>query len=402
MSATSITLIVTCAFGLEAVVKRELEALGITDYATADGWIEFAATFDDIPRLNISLRVSDRVLLKIAKFPAADFDQLFDGTSAVLWEEWIPKDAMITVTGKCVRSTLMSVRACQSIAKRAIVNRLQEKFYGRLPEKRSQLRPLGSDRDRGDTALPETGPEFIVEIAITNNVATLTLDATGRGLHKRGYRLDKGEAPIRETMAAALVLLSFWDKDRILIDPMCGAGTILIEAAMIGRNIAPGLNRSFAAEAWAQIDKKAWDDARKAARAAILPEGNLLIFGSDIDPQRIKDAKANALRAGVSKDITFEQKDIKDLWIDKQYGVMISNPPYGIHIGSLKELTGVYIALNKMLKNKTGWSLYFLTPDQRFPDFFKRAKPDKVRKLFNATIETNYYQYFGERPPKKV
>jgi putative N6-adenine-specific DNA methylase len=385
MSATSITLIVTCAFGLEAVVKRELEALGITEYATADGRIEFAATFDDIPRLNISLRASDRVLLKIAKFPAADFDQLFDGTSAVLWEEWIPKDAMITVTGKCVRSTLMSVRACQSIVKRAIVNRLQEKFY----------------RDRGDTDLPETGPEFIVEIAITNNVATLTLDATGQGLHKRGYRMDKGEAPIRETMAAALVLLSFWDKDRILIDPMCGAGTILIEAAMIGRNIAPGLNRSFAAEAWAQIDKKAWDDARNAARAAILPEGNLLIFGSDIDPQRIKDAKANSLRAGVSKDITFEQKDIKDLWIDKQYGVMISNPPYGMHIGSPKELTGVYIALNKMLKNKTGWSLYFLTPDQRFPEFFKRARPDKVRKLFNATIETNYYQYFGERPPKK-
>ncbi|MEI6437269.1 MAG: class I SAM-dependent RNA methyltransferase [Candidatus Omnitrophota bacterium] len=385
MSATNITLIVTCAFGLEAVVKRELEALGITDYATADGRIEFAATFDDIPRLNISLRTSDRVLLKIAKFPAADFDQLFDGASAVLWEEWIPKDAMITVTGKCVRSTLMSVRACQSIVKRAIVNRLQEKFY----------------QDRGDTAIPETGPEFIVEIAITNNVATLTLDATGQGLHKRGYRMDKGEAPIRETMAAALVLLSFWDKDRILIDPMCGAGTILIEAAMIGRNIAPGLNRSFAAEAWAQIDKKAWDDARQAARAAILPEGDLLIFGSDIDPQRIKDSKANALRAGVSKDITFEQKDIKDLWIDKQYGVMIANPPYGMHIGSPKELTGIYIALNKMLKNKTGWSLYFLTPDQRFPDYFKRAKPDKVRKLFNATIETNYYQYFGERPPKK-
>ena len=377
---SKVTLIVTSTFGLEAVVKRELEALGFKDYVTADGRIEFDTSFDDIPRLNISLRTADRVLLKIAKFPAADFDQLFYGASAVPWEEWIPKDAMITVTGKCVRSVLMSVRACQSIVKKALVERLKAR--------------LATDD------LPETGPEFIVEIAITKDVATLTLDASGAGLHKRGYRLDKGEAPIRETMAAALVLLSFWDRDRILTDPMCGAGTILIEAAMIGRNIAPGLNRSFAAEAWPQIDKKAWEDARKAARAAILPEGELSIYGSDIDPERIKDAKANAQRAGVVKDIVFVQKDIKDLMLDRQYGIIISNPPYGIHMGSLKELTEIYLTINKMLKNKTGWSLYFLTPDQRFPDFFKRGKPDKVRKLFNANIEVNYYQYFGERPPR--
>ncbi len=372
------SLIVTSTFGLEAVVKRELEALGFGDFATADGRIEFAATLQDIPRLNISLRAADRVLLKLAEFPAKDFGELFDRTKEVPWEKWIPREAKITVTGKCVRSLLASVRSSQSIVKKAIVDRLQKEL-------------------RTDD-LPEIGAEYTIQIAITKDVAVLTLDSSGPGLHKRGYRLETGEAPLRENLAAALVLLSFWNRERILIDPMCGSGTILIEAAMIARCIAPGLNRSFASESWSAIPKEVWDNARLQARKMILPEGNLQIFGHDIDPERIKDAQTNAQRAGVGKDIVFSQKDIKDLWIDREFGIIISNPPYGVKIGSLKELTSIYVNLHKMLKNKTGWSLYILTGDQRFPDFFKRATPDKVRKLFNGNIEVNYYQYFGRKP----
>ncbi len=212
--------------------------------------------------------------------------------------------------------------------------------------------------------------------------------------------MQHGDVPLRENLAAALVLLSFWKKGRVLVDPMCGSGTILIEAAMIARCIAPGLRREFASEKWPAIAKKDWDDARQAARDAILPEGELQIFGYDIDPERIKDSQANAAKAGVGRDIVFEQKDIKDLWVSQPNGIVICNPPYGIKLGSLKELTPIYVTMHHMFKNKLGWSLYILTGDDRFPDFFKRARPDKVRKLFNGTIEVNYYQYFGEKAPK--
>jgi putative N6-adenine-specific DNA methylase len=375
-----IDLIATSTFGLEAVVKRELEGLGIKDFTGADGKVEFAATLEDIPRLNLWLRAADRVLLKLGEFPATDFGQLFDKTRVLPWEEWITPDAKITVLAKCVRSQLMSPRSCQSIVKKAVIERLKEKFK--------------------TDVLPETGPEFTVQAALLKDVAQLTLDTTGPGLHKRGYRSDTGEAPLRENLAAALVLLSFWDRERLLIDPMCGSGTILIEAALIGRNIAPGIKRSFASEAWPAIDGKFWEKAREAARAAVIPSGDLKIFGYDIDPARIKDCQVNAKNAGVTEDIAFAVKDVKELWIDKPNGIVISNPPYGVHMGSLKELTPVYVSLNKTFRKKQGWSLYILTADWRFPDFFKRAHPDKVRKLFNGTIEVNYYQYYGDRPGK--
>ncbi|NLE65119.1 MAG: class I SAM-dependent RNA methyltransferase [Elusimicrobia bacterium] len=371
-------LIVTCAFGLEAVVKRELQALGFSGFSGADGRIEFPASVNDIPRINLWLRAADRVLLKLAEFPAADFDQLFDNTNRIPWENWIPREARITVLAKCVRSQLASERSCQSITKKAVVNRLLDHLRVR--------------------DLPETGEEYTIQASIIKDVAQITLDTTGPGLHKRGYRKDTGEAPLRENLAAALVLLSFYRPERLLLDPMCGSGTILIEAAMLARNIAPGLKRSFASESWAKVPAEAWEEARASARQAIIKEGELSIQGSDIDPARIEDAKANARRAGVGEDITFEVKDLKDLWIDKPSGIVISNPPYGIHVGSLKELTPLYVLLHKMFKNKDGWSLYILTADQRFPDFFKRARPDKVRKLFNGPIEAHYYQYYGKPP----
>jgi putative N6-adenine-specific DNA methylase len=373
-----ITLIAIFSFGLEAIVKRELQALGFENLTVANGKVEFEAQMSDIPKANLWLRSADRVLLKIGEFKAVTFDELFEGTKALPWEDWITKDGQFTVTGKSVKSTLGSVRACQSIVKKAVVERLKDEFKTDWFE--------------------ETGPEFTIQVGMLNDSATLTIDTSGSGLNKRGYRLQSGEAALKETLAAALVQLSFWNKERLLIDPMCGSGTILIEAALLGRNIAPGLNREFASERWPSIPKRTWNDARRHARASIDNETELQINGYDIDPAMITASKSNAKRAGVENDITFEQKDIKDLWIDQQYGIIISNPPYGIKLGEYRELNEVYISIHKTFRKKLGWSVYILTADKKFPDYFKRSRPDKVRKLFNGSIEVNYYQYFGERP----
>ena len=373
----TIPLIATCSFGLEALVKRELQALGFDDLQPSNGKVEFQAMLEDIPRANLWLRCAGRVLLKMGEFKALTFDELFEGTKSLPWERWVTKDGRFTVTGKAVKSALGSVRACQSIVKKAIVERLKESYQTDWFE--------------------ETGPEFTVQISMLNDVATLTIDTSGFGLNKRGYRAGAGQAALRETLAAALVNLSFWRPDRLLIDPMCGSGTILIEAAMIARNIAPGLKRTFASEAWPAIPKSAWDGVRKDAQNA-KQNVELKLFGYDIDPEAIAAAKQNARRAGVESYITFEQKDIKDLWIDQQYGMIISNPPYGIKLGEFREMNEIYISLHKTFRKKTGWSVYILTADKKFPDYFKRAQPDKVRKLFNGNIEVNYYQYFGERP----
>lgn len=373
-----ITLMAIFSFGLEAIVKRELQALGFDNLTVANGKVEFEATPGDIPKANLWLRCADRVLLKLGEFKALTFDELFEGTKALPWEDWITKDGQFTVTGKSVKSTLGSVRACQSIVKKAVVERLKEKYETEWFE--------------------ETGPEFTIQVGMLNDIATLTIDTSGSGLNRRGYRLQAGEAALKETLAAALVQLSFWNKERLLIDPMCGSGTILIEAALIGRNIAPGLNREFASERWPSIPKNVWNDARREARAAINKDVELQLNGYDIDPAMITASKANAKRAGVETDIIFEQKDIKDLWIDQQYGIIISNPPYGIKLGEYRELNEIYISIHKTFRKKTGWSVYILTADKKFPDYFKRSRPDKVRKLYNGSIEVNYYQYFGERP----
>jgi putative N6-adenine-specific DNA methylase len=375
-----IRLIVTSAFGLEAVVKRELMVLGFNDFVVADCKVEFEADLVDIPRLNIRLRAADRVLLKLGEFPVMDFGELFDQTKEIPWENWLTPDGKITVIGKCVRSKLASVRSCQSIVKKAVIDRLQEKLKVEH--------------------LPETGVEFVIQVALLKDMAQLTLDTSGDGLHKRGYRESKGEVPLRENLAAALVLLSFWEKDRVLIDPLCGSGTILIEAAMIGRNIAPGLDRKFSAEAWPSIDHGVWDEARSTARQDILPEGTLKIFGFDIDPDRIADSRLNAKNAGVAGDIVFEQKDIRDLHPDGEFGVVIANPPYGVKLATAADLPQIYNGIDAAWGKREGWSVYILTADKKFPSYFKRGQPDKVRKLFNGTIEVNYYQYYGQRPPR--
>jgi len=378
---SKINLIAICSFGIEAILKREMQALGFVNIQVSNGKVEFEATLADIPRANLWLRSADRVLLKIGEFQALTFDELFEGTKVLPWENWITKDGQFNVTGKAVRSTLGSVRACQSIVKKAVVERLKDKYVVEWFE--------------------ETGPEFTIQISMLNDIATLTIDTSGSGLNRRGYRQRAGAAALKETLAAALVQLSFWNKDRLLIDPMCGSGTILIEAALIGRNIAPGLNRHFVSERWPAIPQRAWDLARGNAKELIDNNPELQIYGYDIAPEVIEAGKANARKAGVGTDILFEQKDIKELWIDQQYGILISNPPYGIKLDKFQELNEIYISIHKTFKKKTGWSVYILTADKKFPDYFKRTKPDRVRKLFNGPLEVNYYQYFGERPKNK-
>ncbi|MFH1453156.1 MAG: class I SAM-dependent RNA methyltransferase [Armatimonadota bacterium] len=373
-----LTLIATAAFGLETLVKQELTNLGFENIKTFDGRIEFEADFSDIPKANLWLRCADRVLLKMGEFKSTTFDELFEGTKAIPWEKLIPEDGKFTVLAKSVKSALSSTPACQSIVKKAVVERLKEKYNTEW--------------------FKETGAEFTIQASLLKDTAILTIDTSGDALHKRGYRKKTVEAPIKETLAAALVLLSFWNKDRLLIDPMCGSGTIPIEAAMIARNIAPGLKRNFASESWNIIDKKTWKNERESAKNSIDPTGKLQIFGYDINQENIKGCRTNAFSAGVEKDIVFAQKDIKDLWIDKQYGVIISNPPYGERISDYSEINKINISLHKTFKKKKGWSVYILTADEMFPNYFKRSKPDRVRKLYNGKIKVNYYQYYGEKP----
>ncbi|MCB8978564.1 MAG: class I SAM-dependent RNA methyltransferase [Ardenticatenaceae bacterium] len=373
-----VTLIATAKFGLEMIVKQEVQALGFDEIVVSDGRIEFTADITDIPKANLWLRCADRVLLKIAEFPAHTFDDLFEQTTALPWEAWITQDGRFTVNAKSHKSVLKSARSCQSIVKKAVVDRLKSAYQVEW--------------------FPETGAEFTIQLALVRNNALLTLDTSGVGLHKRGYREEAGEAPLKETFAAGLVQLSFWQPGRLLLDPMCGSGTILIEAALMGRNIAPGLHREFAAEGWPAIPAEAWAQAREEAQNAILPSGNLQLQGSDSDPASIEIARSNAAKAGVADDIQFEVKDVKKVWIDREYGILITNPPYGIRLSEYQDLNAIYITLNKMFRKKDGWSIYVLTADQKFPDFFKRAKPDRVRKLYNGTIETNYYQYYGRKP----
>ena len=375
-----ITLIATATFGLETAVKNEVTQLGYDITHVSNGRIEFSAIPDDIPHANLWLRCADRVMLKMGEFTAVTFDDLFEQTKAIPWETLITAEGQFTVNARAAKSTLLSDRSVQSIVKKAVADRLQAAY--------------------GLDWLPETGAAFTIDVSIFQDMVLLAVDTSGDGLHKRGYRQEAGEAPLKETMAAGLVALSFWNRERLLIDPFCGAGTILIEAALMGRNIAPGLQRSFAAEEWPLVSANAWYLARRAAQEAQYSPGELQLLGYDIDKASIEMARRNAERAGVAEDIVFEQKNVHDLWIDQQHGILISNPPYGQRVGDFRELNQVYITLNKMFRKKVGWSIYILTADRKFPNYFKRARPDRTRKMYNGRIEVNYYQYYGEKPDR--
>jgi len=370
------SLIATAAFGLESVVKKQVQDLGYTQITGQDGRVEFTPDnlHEAIVRANLWLRSSARVQIKFAEFTAATYDDLFDQTKNLPWEEWIPVDGKFTVTGKSVRSTLFSVPDIQSIAKKAVVERLKQKYKVNW--------------------FAESGAEYTIQVALLKDVVTLTIDTTGVGnsLHKRGYREKANEAPMRETMAAALLSLARYTGRKTFLDPCCGSGTIPIEAALIAKNIAPGLSRSFACESWHQIPQKLWKDARAAAYAAIKTDFQPEIYASDIDPACIALAKANAEIAGVDDCITFELRAVKDTILPAETGIAVINPPYGERLGKIKEVEQLYRELGEVF-NPTKWNVYVITPDEFFEQAYKKKARAK-RKLFNGMIKTDYYQYF--------
>ncbi|MCL2376939.1 MAG: class I SAM-dependent RNA methyltransferase [Defluviitaleaceae bacterium] len=374
-----LNLIATTTFGLEATVKREIGRLGCDITASSDGRIDFLGNFEDLARANIWLRASDRVLLKMGEFTATTFDELFEQTKALPWENFITADGHFTVTGKSIKSGLFSVPDCQAIVKKAVVERLKTKYHMDW--------------------FPETGPVYKIQVALLKDVATLTIDTTGDGLHKRGYRAVTSAAPIKETLAAAMIELSYWNKSRILLDPMCGSGTIAIEAALMAKNIAPGLSRSFVSESWPQIEAKIWQAARDEARATINPDEIAPIYANDVDAQVLEQAKANAKAAGVADFINFAVADVANITLPGEYGVVITNPPYGQRLGEDAQLRRIYAALKRLLPKDTTWSAYIITSDEEFERHFGR-KANAKRKLFNGATKTDYYQYQGPRPPR--
>jgi putative N6-adenine-specific DNA methylase len=370
-------LIATATFGLEAVVRREVEALGYKVIRSEDGKITYLGDERAIVKSNLWLRSADRVLVKMAEFQALEFEELFQQAKGLNWEEWIPLDGKFTVVGTSVKSKLHSVPSCQAIVKKAIVERLKETY--------------GLDH------FQETGAEYTIKITLLKDRVTLTLDSSGSGLHKRGYRLVEGDAPIKETLAAAMVQLSFWKAGRILVDPCCGSGTIPIEAAMIGLNIPPGLNRKFAAEAWHTIPAEYWKEERKLGFDGILQD-DLEIYGQDNDPKAIEAAKENAIEAGVDFAINFSLEDVNSLRTDKESGVIITNPPYGERMGDQKSIQRVYQGLKDFMAENKTWSLFLITSDKAAEETVMGRLADRRRKLYNGRIEVTYFQFHGEKP----
>lgn len=371
-------LIATTTFGLEAIARRELEALGYEDVRVENGKVMFEGDLSDIARANLWLRTADRVLLVVGEFKAVTFVELFDQTKALPWEEFIPEDGNFIVNGNSVKSTLFSISDSQSIVEKAIVERLKEHY-------------------KGVEWFSKTGAEYKVKVSLLNDIATLTIDTSGEGLHKRGYRERQAVAPIKETLAAAMVLLSFWKPDRPFFDPFCGSGTLAIEAALIGKNIAPGLDRGFAAEAWKISDKKVWQEERRKAFSAIRNDLRLKIMGSDIDHKIVLVARDNASNLGLEDDITFFIKDFREVELENNYGVAITNPPYGERISEIMEVKKMYKDLGALFKELDTWSIYVITNHEDFEQTFGR-KADRKRKLFNGNIKTDYYQFYGKRP----
>lgn len=373
-------IIATAAMGLEAIVAKEVKSLGY-DCKTENGRVLFEGDETAIARSNLWLRSADRIRILAGEFKATTFDELFEKTKAVPWEQFLPENAEFPVAGKSVKSKLYSVPDCQAIVKKAIVERLR-KYYKRT------------------SWLEENGPLFKIEVSLLKDRAMLTIDASGAGLHKRGYRVRQGTAPLKETLAAALVSLTNWTPDRPFVDPFCGSGTIAIEAALIGQNIAPGFNRDFVSENWHWIPKKVWDEARVEVEDLANYDQPLNITGSDIDHRMVEIANENAFEAGLGDLISFKQMQVKDFRTTEEYGVIVGNPPYGERLGEKAEVEQMYREMGKVFEPLETWSIYMLTSNENFESLFGRPATKK-RKLFNGFIKTDYYQYWGKRPPYK-
>ncbi len=375
-----INLIATSAFGIESLVKNELIQLGYDAKIISPGRIHFRGGVEAICQANLWLRCADRVLVQVGQFPATDFGKLFDCTQALDWARWIGPHDAFPVNGKSIKSQLSSVPACQRMVKKSIVESLKAAH--------------------GVEVLDESGPERTIEIALLDNVASLNIDTTGPGLNKRGYRKLMGRAPMKETLAAALVLLSFWKPDRPLIDPFCGTGTIPIEAALIGRRIAPGLYRSFAAETWPSIPKETWSRSRDSAASLALPSLPINIIGSDRDPEALSMAGFHAKQAGVQGDIHFQQREFEELSNKRDYGCIITNPPYGQRLNEHDELRPLYESMPTVLRRLPTWSHFIFTSYPGFERIIQK-KADRRRKLYNARIECTYFQIHGPRKPRE-
>ena len=373
-------LIATSAMGLEALVAKEVRELGY-ECQVDNGRILFQGDEKAIAKSNLWLRTADRVRLKIGEFKATTFDELFEKTKALPWEKFLPENAEFPVSGKSVKSKLFSVSDCQSIVKKAIVERMKKHY-------------------KKEGWFEENGPLFKIEVALHKDIALLTIDTSGSGLHKRGYRVAQGEAPIKETLAAALVMLTNWTPDRPFVDPFCGSGTLPIEAALMGQNIAPGFNREFVSENWHWIPSSVWDEVRLEAEDLANYDQPLDITGSDIDHRLVKIAQENAFEAGLGDLISFKQMRVQDFTTTKQYGVIVGNPPYGERLGEKGAVQKMYHEMGQAFADLETWSVYILTSDEEFETHYGK-KTTKKRKLFNGFIKTDYYQYWGKRPPRE-
>ena len=371
-----LNLIATSAFGLESIVVHELKKIGIEKTEVENGRINFQGDYASVVKSNLWLRCADRVLIKLATFRAYDFEQLYQGALAVEWENFIPVNGKMHVIGKAVNSKLHSVPDCQAIVKKAIVESMKRKFKQEW--------------------FDESGPAYRIEISLLKDEATLTLDTSGAGLHKRGYRESQGEAPLKETLAAGLINISRWKPDRVFADPMCGSGTIPIEAALIGKNIAPGLIRSFSSEEWPEIPSSLWKNCRDEAED-LINKNSLEIFASDIDKRVFDSAVSNAAKARVGDSIIFQKKPVSDFSSSKKYGCIVCNPPYGERLQNEKEVQELYREMGKVFSKLDSWSYFIMTSNENFERSFGR-KADKNRKLYNGKIKTYFYQYMGPLP----
>ncbi len=369
-------ILITCASGIEKVTKSELKRLGYEDCPAINGALSFSGAPIDVARCNINLRTADRVYIKIKQFPADTFDTLFDGVYAIRWEDFLPKDAYIAVNGKCVKSKLFAISACQSLIKKAIANRLCQRY--------------------GVNRLSEDGALYEVFFSVFKDEVTIMLNTSGVGLHKRGYRDLVGIAPIKETLASALVLLSDYYKERPFADPFCGSGTIAIEATKIALNIAGGIGRRFAFNDWQNFDKRIFDEviteARDKENRSLKPE----IYGSDIDGKAIKLARRHAERAGLDKYIRFEVKDVKYFSSELKNGTIVTNPPYGERVYDIKEAEACYKSLGNALSKLDGWSTFVITSAKNFEKHFGK-KADRERKLYNSNKECRFFYYYGKK-----
>ncbi|PYZ95216.1 RNA methyltransferase [Salipaludibacillus keqinensis] len=376
---TKVKLIATAAMGLEAIVANEVRKLGYKNVIVENGKVIFESDLKGIARANLWLRSADRVKILVGEFRAESFDELFEKTKALPWADFISEDAEFPVIGRSVKSALFSISDCQAIVKKAVVESLKQKYQIQWFE--------------------EKGAFQRIEVAIHKDIASLTIDTSGTGLHKRGYRYLHNEAPLKETMAAAMIQLTNWHADKPFYDPFCGSGTLPIEAAMIGQNIAPGINRSFAYEEWNWFEQQWIDEALEEAEDLANYDQPLEILGGDIDHKMIDLANNNAMEAGFPDQITFKQMQVKDFTTKRESGVVIGNPPYGERMQEKNYVENLYRELGKTLRPLETWSVYIITSYPHFEKLYG-DKATKKRKLYNGNIKTDFYQYWGKRPRK--